>query len=159
MPFTPAVSALAQQTMRVAFESFERTVTPTDSRTFRSTTLQNVRTGALELENQLAARQSLFNMRRLVSLFNGLEHYSRVVEILCNGTPFLSWIWAPITLILRMSSEYVEAFEQVMNGYSKVCDQCGILPSHLSAALTRTNADSSGGHAFGVSRESFSLED
>jgi hypothetical protein len=59
-------------------------------------------------------------------LLNGLEHYSRVVEILCNGTPFLAWIWAPITLILRVASEYVEAFEQIMRGYSKVCRRNGL---------------------------------
>lgn len=67
-------------------------------------------------------------MRRLAPLFNGLEHYSRVVDILCNGTPFLSWIWAPITLILRAASEYVEAFEQIMKGYSKVSCQIETLP-------------------------------
>ena len=128
MPLTPAVSALARQTMRTAFENLERTVTPADSRAFRSTTLHHVRTAALELENQLAARQALCNMRRLAPLLNGLEHYSRVVDVLCNGTPFLSWIWAPITLILRAASEYVEAFEQIMKGYSKVSCQTGTLP-------------------------------
>jgi hypothetical protein len=120
MPLAPAVSTLAQQTIRAAFENLELTVTPADSRAFRSTTLQHVRTAALELENQLAARQALCNMRRLEPLLKGLEHYSKVVDVLCNGTPFLPWIWAPIILILRVASEYVEAFEQIMKGYSKV---------------------------------------
>jgi hypothetical protein len=114
----PAVSALARQTMKVAFEDLERTITPADSRTLRSTsTLQQVRAAAVEIENRLAARGSLRNMRRLVPLFKGLEHYAKVVDLLCNGTPYLSWIWAPITLVLRISSEYVEAFEQLMKGY------------------------------------------
>lgn len=68
MPLAPVVSALARQTMRAAFENLERTVTPADSRAFRSTTLHHVRTAALELENQLAARQALCNMRRLAPL-------------------------------------------------------------------------------------------
>jgi hypothetical protein len=106
--------------MRVAFESLERTVTPADSRVFRSTTLQDVRIAALELENQLAARKVLRNMRRLAPLLDGLSHYSKVVDILCNGTPFLAWIWAPITLVLRVASDHTEAFEQIMKGYSKV---------------------------------------
>lgn len=137
MPLAPAVSAPARQTMRAAFEKLERTVTPADSRAFRSTTLLQVRTTALELENQLAARQALCNLRRLAPLLNGLEHYSKAVDVLCNGTPFLPWIWAPITLILRVASEYVEAFEQIMKGYSKVGCQTGI-PS--STALRRAYA-------------------
>ncbi|KAE8445745.1 hypothetical protein EG329_012924 [Mollisiaceae sp. DMI_Dod_QoI] len=118
----PTISALARQTIRTAFDDLDRTITPVDSRGFHCTTLQHVRKAALEIENQLAARQSLRNMRRLAPLFNGLEHYSKVVDVLCNGTPFLAWIWAPITLILRVSLEYVEAFEHIIKGYSKVAE-------------------------------------
>ncbi|KAM0810766.1 putative NACHT domain-containing protein [Seiridium cardinale] len=77
---------------------------------------------ALDIESQLAARQSLRNMRRLMPLFQGLEHYAKVADVLCNGTPYLAWIWAPITLILRVALEYVEAFEVIMKGYSKIAD-------------------------------------
>lgn len=125
MPLTPPVSALARQTIRTAYEDLERTITPTDSRDFRLKTLQDVRIAALEIEKQLAARQSLRNMRRLMPLFRGLEHYSKVVDVLCNGTPYLPWIWAPITLILRVASEYVEAFEQVIKGYSRIAASLG----------------------------------
>ncbi len=120
MPLPPPVSAVARQTIRTAYEDLERTITPADSRDFHLKTLQDARLAALEIETQLAARQSLRNMRRLMPLFRGLEHYSKVVDVLCNGTPYLSWIWAPITLILRVASEYVEAFEQVIKGYSRI---------------------------------------
>jgi hypothetical protein len=118
----PTISALARQTIRTAFDDLDRTITPVDSRGFPRTTLQHVRQAALEIENQLAAKQSLRNMRRLAPLFNGLEHYAKAVDILCNGTPYLAWIWAPITLILRVSSEYVEAFEHIIKGYSKIAE-------------------------------------
>ncbi|PSN67186.1 hypothetical protein BS50DRAFT_384791 [Corynespora cassiicola Philippines] len=118
----PAVSTLARQTMQAAFEELERTMTPTDWKETRDITLKQVRDRAVEIENQLAARQSLRNMRRLNPLLNGLEHYARVVEILCNGTPFLSWIWSPITLILRIASEYIEAFEQLIKGYQSIAE-------------------------------------
>jgi len=106
--------------MRAAFEELDQTITPRDSRDFHLSTLQHVQKAALEIENQLAARQSLRNMRRLMPLFKALEHYSKVIDILCNGTPYLPWIWAPITLILRVASEYVEAFEQIIKGYSRI---------------------------------------
>ncbi|KAI1634576.1 hypothetical protein F4809DRAFT_506210 [Biscogniauxia mediterranea] len=61
-------------------------------------------------------------MRRLGPLFKGLEHYAKVVDVLCNGTPYLAWIWAPITLILRVTSEYIEAFEQIIKGYSRIAE-------------------------------------
>jgi hypothetical protein len=117
----PAVSTLARQTMTAAFEDLERTISPADAREMRSfTALQHVRAAALDIEKQLAARQALRNMRRLMPLLSGLEHYAKAIDVLCNGTPFLSWIWSPVSLILRVASEYVEAFEQLMKGYARI---------------------------------------
>jgi hypothetical protein len=105
--------------MRTAFEELEQTIMPSDARKFQSTTLQQVREQALGIEKQLAAKQALRNMRRLDPLLKGLEHYAKVVDVLCNGTPYLAWVWAPITLILRVASEYIEGFEKLMKGYSE----------------------------------------
>ncbi|RSL55377.1 hypothetical protein CEP54_009422 [Fusarium duplospermum] len=122
MPLKPAVSALARKTIKTAYDELDRTITPGDKRDFGKTTLQHVRHAALDIETQLAARQSLRNMRRLMPFFQGLEHYSKVVDILCNGTPYLPWIWAPVTLILRIACEYVGAFEQIIKGYSSIAE-------------------------------------
>ena len=106
--------------MQAAFQELKQIITPQDSRDFSKTTLQDVKKAALEIEVQLEARQSLRNMRRLKPLFQGLEHYEKTAGVLCNGTPFLPWVWAPITLILRVASEYVEAFEKIMKGYARI---------------------------------------
>ncbi|KAI0971987.1 hypothetical protein F4678DRAFT_65229 [Xylaria arbuscula] len=122
MPLAPVPSADAKQTIKAAFESLSKTINPSDSRHFADTTLQDVRTSAIQLEERLAARKALRNMRRLDPLLKGLEHYSKVAEILCNGTPYLAWIWAPITLILKIASDYVEAFEKIINAYSRIAE-------------------------------------
>ncbi|RYP68939.1 hypothetical protein DL771_006361 [Monosporascus sp. 5C6A] len=125
MPLKPAVSPAARRTIKSAFDELERTITPEDSLGFGSMTLEHVKKVSLEIEVQLAARQSLRNMRRLTPLFTGLQHYAKVLDILCNGTPYLPWIWAPITLILQVASEYVEAFEQIIKGYSRIAESLG----------------------------------
>ncbi|RWA06776.1 hypothetical protein EKO27_g8326 [Xylaria grammica] len=61
-------------------------------------------------------------MRRLEPFFKGLGHYANAVGVLCNGTPYLAWIWAPITLILSIASDYVEAFEKLINAYSRIAE-------------------------------------
>ncbi|EUC41875.1 hypothetical protein COCMIDRAFT_57997, partial [Bipolaris oryzae ATCC 44560] len=43
-------------------------------------------------------------MARLDPFLRGMEHYSKVVEVLCNGTPYLAWIWAPVKLMLTPTS-------------------------------------------------------
>ncbi|KAH8738106.1 hypothetical protein BGZ61DRAFT_502084 [Ilyonectria robusta] len=139
MPRAPAISAPARRTIKSAFEELDRAIGPGDSRKFGQLTLQDVKNEALDIENQLAARQSLRYMRRLMPLFNGLEHYSKVIDILCNGTPYLPWIWAPITLVLRLASEYVDAFEQIIKGYARIASSLGRFELLSAAFITDSN--------------------
>ena len=95
----------ARRTFQESFDSFEKTVqrySRTDDREFSNTTLRDVRDAAKEVERQLAARQCMRNMKRLEPFLNGLEAYSKVIEVLCNGTPFLSWIW--VSCDIKLSS-------------------------------------------------------
>ncbi|KAI1131060.1 hypothetical protein F5Y10DRAFT_262625 [Nemania abortiva] len=139
MPLKRVVSATARQVMQSASDDLEHSITLDDSYEFSSMTLEDVKRAALDIESRLAARQALRNMKRLMPLFEGMEHYSRVVDVLCNGTPYLAWIWAPITLVLRIASEYVEAFEKIMDGYTKIAESLGRFKL-LSKALA-TNTD------------------
>ncbi|KKY13857.1 putative nacht domain protein [Diplodia seriata] len=61
-------------------------------------------------------------MRRVESLLNGIEHYSKVLEVLCNGTPYLPWIWAPIKLMLQLSSEYLSSYEKLIDAYAQIAE-------------------------------------
>jgi hypothetical protein len=85
----PPISPLARLSIKDAFDRFKRTVSTDDARDFERTELQDVRAAAREIERELAARQSLRHMRRLQPFFDGIERYSKVVEILCNNTPYL----------------------------------------------------------------------
>ncbi|KAK3896697.1 hypothetical protein C8A05DRAFT_39757, partial [Staphylotrichum tortipilum] len=78
-PPPPGLSA-SRRAIENAFKDLERTISPAESRDFASTTLEDVRRAAIDLERQLAARQSLRNMRRLDPLFQGLQHYSKTIE-------------------------------------------------------------------------------
>ncbi len=76
-----------------AFEKLKESVSPSDARNFQSTTLQDVWKAATEIEKSLRQRQSVRNMRRIAPFLKGLEKYSKTIEVLCNGTPYLPWIW------------------------------------------------------------------
>jgi hypothetical protein len=88
-PAAPQARLLFQD----AFCKFEEIVTSDDARNFHSTSLEDVRKAARNIEQQLGARQCLRNMRRIEPFIEGLARYSKVVEVLCNGTPYLPWIW------------------------------------------------------------------
>lgn len=103
MPLAARSSLEARRIIHEAFKGLEKIISPSEAKDFNDTTLQNVQDAALEIESILAARQSLRNMRRLSPLFEGIKCYAETIEVLCNGTPYLPWIWAPIKLILKAS--------------------------------------------------------
>ncbi|EKG09537.1 NACHT domain protein [Macrophomina phaseolina MS6] len=115
-------SRLARLTTKEAVARLEQSITAGDARDFEKTTLVDVRQAAVEVEAKLAASQSLRNTRRIESFLNGIEHYSKVVEVVCNGTPYLPWIWAPIKLLLQLSSEYLSSFEKLIDAYAQIAE-------------------------------------
>ncbi|KAF9770379.1 hypothetical protein IL306_012094, partial [Fusarium sp. DS 682] len=122
MPLATPISLDAQRIIRQAFEDLERAVSASDRVSLQNTTLDDVRQAAHLVEDELAARQSLRNMRRLEPLFTGLAYYSKTIEVLCNGTPYMPWIWAPIKLILKISSDHIEAFEKIIKAYGQIAE-------------------------------------
>ncbi|KAI4684058.1 hypothetical protein J4E81_009221 [Alternaria sp. BMP 2799] len=117
-----APSAQARVTLQDAFERFASTVAPDDKRLFHNTQLKDVRNEAIRIERQLRARRTQRCMARLDNFLRGMEHYSKVVEVLCNGTPFLPWIWAPVKLMLMITADSISAFEKLIEAYGKIGD-------------------------------------
>ena len=86
-----------------AFRRLRDQVSPHDEHLFSSTTMEDVRKAALEIEDQLQQRRTLRGFVRIRPFLNGIEQYSGVVEVLCQGTPYLPFLWAPIKLFLQVS--------------------------------------------------------
>jgi hypothetical protein len=82
-----------QVTLEQAFKKLKQSVSSTDAHTFQSIELKDIRTAAEEIETNQRKRQSLRNMNRLKPFLDVLEKYSRVIEVLCNGTPYMPWVW------------------------------------------------------------------
>jgi hypothetical protein len=60
---------------------------------FSSTVLQDVWNEVQRIESVQRKRQSAQNLRRIEPFLRGLEKYSKVIEVLCNGTPYLPFVW------------------------------------------------------------------
>jgi hypothetical protein len=113
----------------VAFKKLKDSVTEADAKVFQSTTFEDVWKAAEDIERIHREKRSLKNMRRIEPFLKGLEGYSKVIEVICNGTPYMPWIWvfysfsslplqanlyqAPIKLMLqvrRAPSSYLASY-------------------------------------------------
>lgn len=83
--------------IREAFEKLKASISSEDARDFHSTTLQDVRSAVLKIEQQQAQRQSLRNMRRIEPFLKFMETYARVIEVCCQGFSPMAWVWVGLT--------------------------------------------------------------
>ncbi|KAM4067309.1 DNA repair protein RAD5A [Hirsutella rhossiliensis] len=63
---------------------------------------------------------------KLDRFVQGLQKYAGNIEALSNGvSPYLPWIWAPYKLMLQATSDYMLAFDKLIDAYDKIA---GTLP-------------------------------
>jgi hypothetical protein len=76
-----------------AFEKLKRSISEEDAHKFASTELQDVWLAVREIDSRQRKRRSAQNLRRIEPLLRGIEKYTKVIEVLCNGTPYLPYVW------------------------------------------------------------------
>jgi hypothetical protein len=76
-----------------AFDKLRRSISDEDAHDFESTELRDVWNAAREIDAAQRKRQSAQNLHRIAPLLKGIEKYAKVIEVLCNGTPFMPYVW------------------------------------------------------------------
>lgn len=85
---------MAERMIQRVCDRFANELSDEDVKKIQSTAnLDDVKLAVRQIEQQLAARQSLRNMARIVPFLDSIEQYSKALEVACNGTDYLPWIW------------------------------------------------------------------
>ncbi|KAF7954690.1 hypothetical protein EAE96_005809 [Botrytis aclada] len=104
-------------TIAGAFKRLRSSISQQDAHNFASTELKDVWVAIRQIDSTQRQRQSGQNLRRIEPFLRGVEKYSKIVDVLCNGTPYLSFIWAPIKLMLQIASHHRDIFEALISAY------------------------------------------
>lgn len=92
--------SMAQQMLERACQRFRDELTDEEDCQIRATSWQDVQHSIVEIERQLAARQCLRNLDRISPYLKAVEGYGAVVDIFCNSSPFVPYVWASNFLFL-----------------------------------------------------------
>ncbi|KAI5861038.1 hypothetical protein GGS23DRAFT_205824 [Durotheca rogersii] len=112
---------MAEQIIQRACKRFRDEISIEDAQSIeRTVRLDDVKTAIQDVEHELAAKQRLRNLQRLTPFVDAIYRYSQAVEVACNGTPYLPWIWAPVKLIIQGVHEYTHALDKVLMAYGNI---------------------------------------
>ncbi|KAM3064939.1 hypothetical protein ACMFMF_011556 [Clarireedia jacksonii] len=104
--------ASPQAVIAEAFEKLRRSVSEEDAHKFASTELNDVWSAIREIDSIQRKRLSAQNLRRIEPLLRGIEKYTKVIEVLCNGTPYMPYIW--------IASHHRDVFEALLSAYADI---------------------------------------
>jgi hypothetical protein len=85
-----------------AFGKLTTSISVEDAHDFASTELKDVWLAARMIEGQQRKRSEAQNLRRIEPFLKGLERYTKVIEVLCNGTPYMPYVWVRGHSLVRM---------------------------------------------------------
>jgi hypothetical protein len=97
-------SETSSRTFATAFSSFQESTSLEDALAFQGTSLEDVRKSLEEIQLGQKQRKSLHNVGRVGPFLKSLESYSKAIEVFCNGTPYLPWLWVVVPNLLSKES-------------------------------------------------------
>lgn len=100
---------MGQVLIERACERFRRELSEGDDERIQTTAkVDDVRLALRQIEQQLAARQSLRNLGRLAPFLDAADRLTKPIDVLCNGTPFLPYVWVGCSYILILKKRDAE---------------------------------------------------
>ncbi|KAM6529652.1 hypothetical protein FALCPG4_007781, partial [Fusarium falciforme] len=107
-----------------ACDRFRREISSDDARLVETTaSLDDVKLAIRQVEQTLAARQQLRNVAQITPFVDAIERYSRALDVLANGTPYLPYIWAPLKIVLQATQDCTHALDKILSAYASIGHQ------------------------------------
>ncbi|KAM6513596.1 hypothetical protein FALCPG4_015983 [Fusarium falciforme] len=104
-----------------ACERFQKQLSTEDKGAIQSSkNVDDVRHAIRRIEQHLAARQNLRNLDRLTPFLDAIDRLSKPIDVLCNGTPFMPYVWAPLKLILLTAQHHTHAIDKLIAAYGSI---------------------------------------
>lgn len=91
---------MAERQLELSCERFKNELDAEDDRLIRATSLDDVRATIAQTEKELASRQGLRNFDRLSPYINAAERYGTVLEVFCNSSPIVPYLWVCLLPLL-----------------------------------------------------------
>ena len=115
-----AASDDALRKIETAFNNFWKIITPRDERDFKSLELAELRRQIQNIESTIDSQVTQLHLRSILAFVDAVDKYSEVIGVLCQGTPYLCFLWAPVKLFIVIAKHHSEAFEKISGAYQLI---------------------------------------
>ncbi|TEY63394.1 hypothetical protein BOTCAL_0155g00160 [Botryotinia calthae] len=115
---------------QIALTSFKKRLTQGEQLRFQTTTLDEVKTAILNIQDDQSRRKSMMNLSRVKAFIEALEQYSNVVDVFLNTSSLLCFIWGPMKFCLQVASSWAESFDTLLDAYQQLVENIPLLEQY-----------------------------
>ncbi|KAF4631381.1 hypothetical protein G7Y89_g6756 [Cudoniella acicularis] len=101
-------------------EKFKVPLKKKDRDNFQMTTLPQLQKAIADIQKKQQSERRMQNMTRLGRFVEAMEEYWKVVEVFCNSSQFLPFIWGPMKFLLQVTSTFHTAFSELLDVYQRI---------------------------------------
>ncbi|KAE8449029.1 hypothetical protein EG329_008617 [Mollisiaceae sp. DMI_Dod_QoI] len=103
-----------------SLDRFKIGLTDREREDFELTSLDEVHTVVLEIQNEQASERKMQDMTRRQSFLEGMEQYSNVIEVFLDVSMFVAFVWGPVKFLLQVAKTWTDSLDLLLNAYEQV---------------------------------------
>lgn len=90
---------------RRVLDSFKKDLSRQEKQNFSFTDIKGLNLAIDDLQKKQHSQRRLQNLSRLKPFLEAMEQYGKVVEVFCNSSEFVAFVWGPMKFLLQVSTQ------------------------------------------------------
>ncbi|KAJ5426653.1 hypothetical protein N7465_001723 [Penicillium sp. CMV-2018d] len=120
-----------------SLEAFKKDLNKKDRDNFKFSTLEDLEQCLTQLQVKHRSQRRMQNLNRLKPFLEAMNQFGKVVEVFCNSSEIVPFLWGPVKFLLLIADTFENAFSELLDTYEYIGENLPLLLQYQE--LFRTN--------------------
>ncbi|KAJ5373531.1 hypothetical protein N7517_005537 [Penicillium concentricum] len=120
-----------------SLEAFKKDLNKKERDNFKISTLEDLEQCLTQLQVKHRSQRRVQNLNRLKPFLEALNQFGKVVEVFCNSSEIVPFIWGPVKFLLLIADSFESALSELLDTYEYIGENLPLLLQYQE--LFRTN--------------------
>ncbi|OQD95723.1 hypothetical protein PENSOL_c019G09356 [Penicillium solitum] len=120
-----------------SLEAFKKDLNKKDRDNFKFSTLEDLEQCLTQLQAKHRSQRRMQNLNRLKPFLEAMNQFGKVVEVFCNSSEIVPFLWGPVKFLLLIADTFENAFSELLDTYEYIGENLPLLLQYQE--LFRTN--------------------
>ncbi|CAI7590736.1 unnamed protein product [Penicillium crustosum] len=110
-----------------SLEVFKKDLNKKDRDNFKFSTLEDLEKCLTQLQAKHRSQRRMQNLNRLKPFLEAMNQFGKVVEVFCNSSELVPFLWGPVKFLLLIADTFESAFSELLDTYEYIGENLPLL--------------------------------